>query len=175
MAPTELSGAIERFCCCQNHDIERFLKHNAIDFERRGYSTTYLYVDLDTFDIAGYFSLTHKALSIEGFSKEKKKDLTGSKKAELAPFILLGQLGKYKRLEEDGTITSSPLSGDRMMKDVFSIIALANQYILNRRILVECDEEEHLLSFYIDGHKFRMLECEDHKCTLYLKLEAPDL
>lgn len=173
MAPSELSGAIERFCCCKNHDIEHFLKHNAVEFERRGLCTTYLYVDLDTFDIAGYFSLTHKALSIEGFSKEKKKDLTGNKEAQLAPFILLGQFGKYKQLEEDGTITSAPISGDRMMQDVFSFIAYANEYIINRRILVECDEDDHLLSFYMDKYKFRMLERENGKCTLYLKLEAP--
>ncbi len=173
MAPAEVLGAIDRFCCCKNHDIEHFLKHNAIEFERRGFCTTYLYADTDTYEIAGYFSLTHKALSITNFSKERRKDIAGSKTADVAPFILLGQLGKRIEQMTDGRIIASALAGDEMLADAFSIVALANEYIINRRILVECDEEERLLAFYT-RNGFRMLERDEGKCTLYLKLEAPN-
>ena len=172
MAPAEVLGAIEQFRCCKNYDIEHFLRHNALEFERRGLCTTYLYADTDSYEISGYFSLTHKALSIGSLSKERRKDITGNKTASIAPFILLGQLGKRMEHAEDGTVIAAPIAGDEMLRDAFSIIALANEYIINRRVLVECDDEERLLAFY-SRNGFRLLEREDNKCTLYLKLETP--
>lgn len=172
MAPAEVLGAIEQFRCCKNHDIEHFLRHNALEFERRGLCTTYLYADTDSYEISGYFSLTHKALAIENLSKERRKDITGSKTASIAPFILLGQLGKRMEQTENGTVIAASISGDEMLKDVFAIIALANEYIINRRVLVECDDEDRLLDFYL-RNGFRLLERDDGKCTLYLKMEAP--
>lgn len=173
MAPTEVMGAIARFRCCKNHDIEHFLKDNAIEFERRGLCTTYLYADSDSYEILGYFSLTHKALLIDGLSKERKKNISGSKTAVAAPFILLGQLGKCMEQIADGTVIASPILGREMLKDAFSIIAHANEYIINRRILVECDKNERLLAFY-EQNGFRLLEINDSKYFLYLKLEVID-
>lgn len=172
MAPAEVLGAIEQFRCCKNYDIEHFLRHNALEFERRGLCTTYLYADTDSYEISGYFSLTHKALAIESLSKERRKDIAGNKTASIAPFILLGQLGKRMERTEDGTFIAASISGDEMLKDVFAIIALANEYIINRRVLVECDDEDRLLAFYL-RNGFRLLERDGGKCTLYLKMEAP--
>jgi len=174
MAPTEVMGAIERFRCCKNPDIEHFLKHSAINFEQRGLSTTYIYADEDTCEIAGYFSLTHKALTISQFSNGRRKDIGGSKAAEVAPFILLGQLGKRMECTEQGDIVASSLSGEEMLDDVFSIIDAANQYIINRRVLVECDNVEPLLRFYTH-YGFRSLAEYGGKCALYLKLEPPEV
>lgn len=119
MAPAEVLGAIEQFRCCKNYDIEHFLRHNALEFERRGLCTTYLYADTDSYEISGYFSLTHKALSIGSLSKERRKDITGNKTASIAPFILLGQLGKRMEHAEDGTVIAAPIAGDEMLRDAF--------------------------------------------------------
>ena len=131
-------------------------------------------MDMDTYKISGYFSLTYKALFVENLSKQRRKDITGNKAEAIAPFILLGQLGKHIEQMPDGSIRSAAISGEDMMRDVFSIIALANSYIINRRVLVECDDNDKLLAFYT-CHGFKLLERESEHCTLYLKLAAPDI
>lgn len=174
-APDAASGVVDSFRCSLNEDIEDFLRNKSIDFERRGLCTTYVYIDTATMQVCGYFSLTHKALSISELSYGRRKDIAGIKTAKIAPFILLAQLGKFKS-DEPGGSGCSQLSGDAMMADAFAIIAKSNEYIINRRVLVECENEAHLISFYQrHGFKFLDIDREDGKCTLYLKLNLPRL
>ncbi|MDR0221313.1 MAG: hypothetical protein LBI54_07920, partial [Lachnospiraceae bacterium] len=76
-----------------------FLKHKAIDFEKRDKSRTYL-VFGDDKTLLGYYTLSLKALPFGNLvSKNAIKEIDGfSRTAKAAGVILIGQLGKDKEL-----------------------------------------------------------------------------
>lgn len=176
MAPVETQGAIDQFRCYINPDIEYFLQHCAIDFEQRGISTTYLYYDFDKRFIEGYFALTHKALPLQGLSKNKVKSLGVASSSGAAPFILLGQLGRYMEKIDDDNVVVGRVSGDDMMSDAFDIIYMANSLIMNRRILLECDKtkEDKLRKFY-ERHRFSVLSENEKQYTMYMKIDMDEM
>lgn len=55
----------------QNGEVEHFLRQNAIDFSRRKMSITYLVID-DKDRVTGYFTLTHKPISVPADSLKSK-------------------------------------------------------------------------------------------------------
>ncbi len=60
-----------------NPDIERFLKNNAIQFAKMQTAVTYLIFDNDDGALLGYYTLTHKAITVsaEGLSRQFKDKL----------------------------------------------------------------------------------------------------
>ena len=61
-----LTGILSTYECPVNTEIETFVRKNAINFAKRKVSITYLIVNNATGDIVSIFSLTHKALEING-------------------------------------------------------------------------------------------------------------
>ena len=59
----EILKHTEGFVCTKNAEVERFLKHNAIEFNRKHQAMTYLLFD-DNKELLGYFSLSVKPISI---------------------------------------------------------------------------------------------------------------
>ena len=62
-----LVEALRCFGGVKDHDVQDFLNTKAINFEKRGWVTTYLLLSQEAFEqgilkIEGYFSLTHKAV-----------------------------------------------------------------------------------------------------------------
>ncbi|MFR3947099.1 MAG: hypothetical protein ACLTZM_08375 [Ruminococcus sp.] len=59
----ELQLILSDFSCPKNHEIEEFVRKNAIEFAKRKMSITYLVVDGES-RIVGIFTLTHKAVQL---------------------------------------------------------------------------------------------------------------
>ncbi len=59
----EVKYILSDFSCKRNHEIENFVKKNAVDFAKKKMLITYLVVN-DTEAISAIFTLTHKAIEI---------------------------------------------------------------------------------------------------------------
>jgi len=86
---------------CQDEEVAKFLKEQALEFDKRNKSRTYLLIDESNDDeivIWGYYTLTLKSLKLSrGLSKSKVKKIDGFRSDAIeAESILIGQLGKDK-------------------------------------------------------------------------------
>ena len=153
------------------------LNSKAIQFETRGWATTYLLLSQEAFDngelkIEGYFSLTHKAVVFaDEVSLSARNKLTGSKVAQTESFVLIGQLGKSIILNEDGTFYASELSATELLNDAVGIIQKSSDYIISRNIIIECKPIEKIKNIY-ETYGFTDLQYDeqDGLHTLYLRL-----
>lgn len=174
-----LAEALCCFQCCKDHDVQDFLNTKAINFEKRGWATTYLLLTKEAFEngelkIEGYFSLTHKAVVFgDDASLSKRQKLTGKKKAETESFVLIGQLGKSIVDNGDGTITESSLTANDLLGDAFSIIQQSSDFIICRNVIIECKPIEKVKKLYEDYGFINLQYDEVEKLhTLYLRLDS---
>lgn len=173
-----LIEALSCFKCCKDLDVQNFLNSKAIDFEKRGWATTYLLLSKEAFDngvifIEGYFSLTHKAVLFNDVvSLSSRKKISGNKSAEIESFVLIGQLGKRIEQSEDGTLNCSQLSAFDLLSDAISIIEQSSDYIICRNIIIECKPIEKIKHIYEDfGFADLQYDEKDKLHTLYLRLQ----
>lgn len=61
----EVQKGLTGFFCPPNKEIETFARKNAIEFAKRKLSITYLLLDNMDGEIAGFFTLAHKAIEIK--------------------------------------------------------------------------------------------------------------
>lgn len=173
-----LVEALNSFKCCKDLDVESFLKEKAIDFEIRGWATTYLLLNESALNageikVDGYFSLTHKAVAFnEDVSKSKRDKVSGNKDSQMSSFILIGQLAKYMEETYGGKIITSKITGKELLDDAFQIISNCSDYIINRNVIVECKPIEKVRKIY-EAYGFSDLQFdeEDKLHMMYLKLE----
>ena len=172
-----LVEALHCFKCAKDPDVQDFLNSKAIQFETRGWATTYLLLSQEAFDngelkIEGYFSLTHKPVVFpDEVSLSARNKLTGSKVAQTESFVLIGQLGKSIILNEDGTFCASELSATELLNDAVGIIQKSSDYIISRNIIIECKPIEKIKNIY-ETYGFTDLQYDeqDGLHTLYLRL-----
>lgn len=148
-----VSRGLSTFSCSRNPDIEHFLHHNAIDFDKKGVSRTQLvYLPLeDTIELVGYFTLTNKTVSIPGanISNAKKKKVrnfsTYDEETDCyqCAAILIGQLGKNY-----AGGNNQLLSGKDLLSIAINEIRQAQKIIGGRLVYLECEDKPRLVSFY---------------------------
>ena len=173
-----LVEALRRFKCCKDLDVQGFLNHKAIDFEVRGWATTYLLLSRERFDsgdlfVEGYFALTHKAVIFDSkVSLSSRKKIAGTKTAETESFVLIGQLGKRIGCTSDGTTVCSSLTAVDLLNDAMSIIEQSSNYIISRNVIVECKPIEKIKHIY-EHYGFADLQYDEQEAlhTLYLRVE----
>lgn len=149
------------FSCPLNNDVERFLKHNAIEFTKKDQSVTYLvfrYISNDEADFVGYFTLAVKTVSIHSSaiskSMARKLDristLDEKTNTYTASAYLIAQLGKNFALPEERRI-----NGNALLELAFDVISQA-KYLLGGVIeFLECENNEALMNFYTrNGFRF---------------------
>lgn len=172
-----LVEALCDFKCVRDPDVQDFLNTKAIDFEKRGWATTYLLLSCEYFDrgilrVEGYFSLTHKAVVFGGgVSLSSRNRITGNKRAETESFVLIGQLGKRIETADDGSEITSDISGVELLNDAMSIIQQSSDLIICRNIIVECKPVRSVKKIYEDyGFSDLQYDEEEKLHTLYLRL-----
>lgn len=171
-----LVEALNMFKCYKDADVQDFLNNKAIDFELRGWATTYLLLNSDDFDdgvltVEGYFSLTHKAVIFDDdVSGSMRNRLTGTKRAESQSFVLIGQLGKHMESLDDGSIAASDLTSQELLNDAIGVVSKASDYIICRNIIIECKDIDKVRQIYRD-YGFAELQFDGELHTMYLKLE----
>ncbi len=173
---SSLVEALQNFRCYLDSDVQEFLNRKAIDFEKRGWATTYLLLNKEKLDagelfVEGYFSLTQKAFVYsDEVSLEKRKKLSGNKEASEDSFVLIGQLGKWMFEDENGTVSASELTADDLLKDAMMIIEQASSFIVNRNVIIECKPIDKVKGKYEKfGFSDLQFNPEESLHTLYLR------
>ena len=145
---------ISSFCCDKDRDIQHFLCNNAIRFEKSGKSKTYFLFSEERlaerkFALLAYFSVALQVLKVAGLdlSNRKIKELDGfsaKRSGETLtefPVYLIGQLSKNDTHKDD-------ITGKTIIDHAMSVISAAQEKVGGRIVLVECNNEPHLLNFY---------------------------
>lgn len=157
-----LESVLSAFLCNEDRDIQHFLHTKAVEFERLAKSRTYLIVDqeqlqepgiaLNRLTIYGYISLAIKVLTVpERTSNRTRQKIDGlSAKAHgkrLSHFscYLIGQLARNSCVPKDS------LSGIELLNFAYDIIASAVEAVGGRYILIECQDVEKLVQFYLQN------------------------
>jgi len=141
-----LDRMIEGFSCAKEHDVEWFIKNNALNYERKGLSRTYLYIAdaTGTPTIAAYFTLAITATSFEGISKSRKEKVLGFKPGRDTKDhfggILIGQLARADKF------TSLDIGGQEMIEDAETLIEKGRYFLGGKIIYLDC--KEPLIEFY---------------------------
>jgi len=143
---------LEEFSCPKNPEIENFLHQKAIVFAKRRISITYLVFDKEM-QLIGYFTLTHKAISIPVNSVSKtlaKKIKNYSRYEELTnsfevSAFLIAQLGKNYAVNVN-------ISGNELMNNALIIIEQIRTMIGGCVVFLECEHEPKLVAFYQNEH-----------------------
>ena len=148
-----LKSILVTFSCPVNPEIEKFLKERAIDFAKRRLSITYLVTDNDDGEFLGYFTLTHKAILLDGkdFSKTMQRKLTRYSRLDkqtgnyMASAFLLAQFGKNY-----GVDGGNHVSGSELMELVNDILLDIQRRIGGGIVYLDCEDRPQLISFYED-------------------------
>lgn len=157
-----LTGILSNFTCPMNKEIETFVRKNAIDFAKRKVSITYLIVNNATGEIISIFSLTHKALEINGsmLSNTYKKRLERYAQIDkgsgiyTASAFLIAQFGKNYAVEQP-----EDWSGIRLMEKTFETLVKVQHQIGGGIVFLECEDKPKLLEFYQNSHNnFRVFD-----------------
>ena len=142
---------LSSFSCSVNAEIEEFIREKAIDFAKRRLSITYLVTDMDDGEILGYFTLTHKAILLngEGFSKTMQRKLTRYSRLDkqtgnyMASAFLLAQFGKNYGVDDGKRI-----SGADLMELVRDILVDVQRRIGGGIVYLDCEDKAGLIAFY---------------------------
>lgn len=144
-----------------------------MQYLERGWCSTYLVVDEDSFDnnvlnIQGYFTLSHKALIPRFASKGKIKETGGFKEAESIHFVLIGQLGRYIDKNDDAIIYGN-VSGNELLNYAMEIIRSVDSLIPCRCALVECSDNVKLHEFYTK-YGFKFFQQDELHYQFYIRI-----
>ena len=76
----KIENAFKKFSCQREIDLENFLIHKAVPYEKTNYGKTYLVIDLekllqDQFIVIAYFTIAQKSLDISNLKKKKNSTL----------------------------------------------------------------------------------------------------
>ena len=156
--------ALLSFRCDQDSDIQDFLHSKAIDFLDRELCSVYLLLNEEMFNrgqifIEAYFTLSHKSLvsDISTMSKSAIQRYGGFKTARTLNFVLIGHLGKWVIMNEDGTYQRSSVTSREILDFAFEVIQAAADLIPCKYVLVECSDEEKVQSVY-KNYGFRFFQ-----------------
>ena len=142
---------LSEFSCKINHDVERFIKEQSVEFAKKQQSVTYLVFSTEDAELVGYSAITIKPITVsaEPFSNTVKRKLsrvnTFNKQDQtynLAAY-LIAQLGKNYNNGANERISGRELLGlaIRQIKQL--------QYLSGGTVIfLEATNEKRLLSFY---------------------------
>ncbi len=158
--------AIEAFVC-QNYDVEKFIKKQAINFEKRHLTRTYILVDEGLLlserkiSILAYFTLTLKTIKfVEDIPKTIVKRIDGFyKSATQTNVILIAQLGKNYNYKSD-------VEGKYLLELAMDIVYKIHNLIGTRIAFIECENSEKLINFYTNN-KFVYLQNRDEYIQMF--------
>lgn len=146
----ETRSILSDFSCSKNHEIENFVKKNAIDFAKRKISITYLVVDR-TETVRAIFTLTHKALEVGNKSlsntmrRRMQRYATLDERADsfMTSAFLIAQFGK-----NDVLVGEENISGNALMDLAFEVLTSVQHDIGGGLVYLECEDRKNLLTFY---------------------------
>ena len=144
----KIREAVKNFNC-QDKEVENYLKQQALEFDRRNKSRTYLLIDGDNDEeliIWGYYTLTLKTLNLnENLSKSKIKKIDGFRSdVKTTEAVLIGQLGKNYDYKDK-------ITGLEIIYSVFDAIYEVQKIVGSRIVFLECQNHEKIINFYANN------------------------
>ena len=134
--------ALASFSVKRNTDVQRFIRENAIPYQKAHNSRAYLLVD-DSYRLKGYFTLSLACMRIpEGISNSLKRKMRGfgRNSASTVPCFLIGQLAR-----EDSTPKENLGLADILSLGI-NFVTQTQELIGGRFISLDCTDE--LVSLY---------------------------
>lgn len=107
--------------------------------------------------ILAYFSLSFKEVTLDTtkISKTQIQKLDGfSKRATTVKAYLIGQIGKNSQ------IPNNPIKLNTILNEIYSVIVQAQALVGGRVIILECEDNERLISLYQE-HGYKLLDITD--------------
>ncbi|MBQ6610386.1 MAG: GNAT family acetyltransferase [Oscillospiraceae bacterium] len=156
---TALLEDLSAFSSPANPEIEDFIHSKAVEFAKRKLSITYLLTDVEDGQLLGYFTLTHKAIDINGsmLSNSAKKKLLRHAHFDqdtgiyTASAFLLAQFGKNYAIDQGKRIT-----GREMMEYAIDILADIQHRIGGGVVYLDAEDRPKLRAFYETEANFKL-------------------
>lgn len=148
LSEDEINSILAEFSCPLNDDVEYFVKHKAVQFEKVDLARTYLVYAFDNgiSKLCGIYSLATGHLELDSkLTRNQKRKLFGTTYS-LGKSInthLIGQLSKNFSHGNDKLI-----SGDLLIELAFERIKERNMLSPCPVIHIDCKDESKLKSFY---------------------------
>ena len=142
----ELFSIFSGFCCTKNYEIQEFLRNSAIEFNKKHQSITYVIFN-NKKEIEGYFSLSIKAINIQGdiLSKTELKKVLRIADLEMEnnninpAAYLIAQVGKTN---------NSNLNIDLLFRFIDYNIGVAQETCGGVVEFLEAENSEKLIDIY---------------------------
>ena len=156
---------LAEFDCVYNEDVNYFLHEKAIEFTKRGFSTTYLVFLPFRGEpvLVGYFAIATKSIDfykLSGFNSRYKNKITTYAtydqrlKKHTLPIYLIGQLGKnYSAVDE----VLSLFSGEQLLRLACDRVKFIQSLSSGRFVYLECEDTPALVKFY-ESNGFRVFD-----------------
>ena len=154
-----VANVFAEFDCSKNADIDGFLKNNAVDFARRQISVSHLVFDSATRACLGYFTLTHKPLSLEAdkLSATVRRRIERFAKCRSGNDIrtytlsafLIAQIGKNFKIPE-----TQRIPGKDLLALAMDELRLAQYEIGGQVVFLECEDGNRKLKAFYEKNAF---------------------
>jgi len=171
----KIENAFKEFSCRREEDLENFLIHKAITYQRTEYGKTYLCVDREKleqgqFVVMAYFSIAQRAVDISDMSANKRRKVLGEypgrDSIKTVPAFLIGQLGRCDNYSNED------LSGEQLLNECYHAISMAAKIVGGKLLVLEC--REHMFSKFYERQGYKKLYDqlnEEGLYTLYKKID----
>lgn len=138
-----IENAFKKFSCQRETDLENFLVHKAIPYEKTNYGKTFLLIDekkLENkeFSVLAYFTIATKSFDISNLSKKQKRrvlgEYPGRDNLKSVTAYLIGQLGRCDSCE------GVDLNGQQILNECYHAISVAARVVGGNLLVLECRE-----------------------------------
>lgn len=171
----KIEEAFKRFSCDREKDLEDFLVHKAIEYEKIDFGKTYLCIDRDAllqgeFEIIAYFTIANKSIDLDTLSGKQRRKIFGNYPGrdglKSIPAYLIGQIGRCDRY------TSEDISGGQLLRECYNTISMAAKIVGGNMIVLEC--REHMFEKFYAGQGYKLFYkglSDEGLYTLYRKID----
>ena len=170
----KLCEVFKKFSCQRETDLEDFLVHKAIVYEKGNIGKTFLFLDAEKLEnneieVIAYYTIAQGSLDISQMSNSKKRKVLGSypgrDRLSSIPTYLIGQLGRSDAYSNDD------LSGEQILKECYNSISIAARVVGGEMVVLECREQMFSKFYEKKGYrKFYAELSQNNLYTLYKKI-----
>jgi hypothetical protein len=153
----ELNKVFKKFSCPLEKELEDFLLHNAIEYQKIQFGKTFLFLNAQKlkdgeFDIMAYFTTGQKAIDISKMSQKKKRKVIGAgipgrDNLKSISGYLIGELGR------DEKYSTTDLPGKNILQECYKRIEDARKIVGGNLIVLECRRKMFSLFYEKEGFK----------------------
>jgi hypothetical protein len=164
-----LEDKLREFSCAMDSDVETFIRSKAIDYEKAGYSRTFIYEakDKGVASIAAYFTVAITSVSFADVSRSRKSKVLGGYpgRDSLDHFagLLIAQLARA-----DG-VSKEVITGQQLIENAEEVIEQGRRFLGGKVIYLDC--KEPLVEFY-ENNGYVLINNEPHSRGLYKMFKA---